>query len=172
MTDPIWPAAETIATARLTLEPLRVEHAAQMAPAFDDERLHEFTGGQPATLEQLRERYAKQVVGRSADGTQGWCNWVVRHRGTGAVVGTVQATLQAKHGRTSAEIAWVVAVPHQGRGYASEAAAGMAAWLTKHGAQVLVAHAHPEHHASIGVARSLGLSPSDVIVDGEIRWTT
>lgn len=172
MTSTNWPAAEAIETARLILEPLRVDHAAQMAPALDDERLHEFIGGQPATLEQLQERYGRQVVGRSADGTQGWCNWVVRHRGTGAVVGTVQATLHTERGRTAAEIAWVVAVPHQGQGYASEAAAGMAGWLARHGAEVLVAHVHPEHHASIGVARALGLSPTDVIVDGEIRWTT
>jgi RimJ/RimL family protein N-acetyltransferase len=167
-----WPAAETIVTARLILDPLRVEHAEEMAQALDDERLHEFTGGHPASLEELRERYARQVVGRSADGAQGWLNWVTRHRETGAVVGTVQTTLQTEDGRISAEFAWVVAVPHQGHGYAREAAAGMLGWLVTHGADVFVAHVRPDHHASIGVARSLGLSPTDVIIDGETRWTT
>lgn len=172
MTGPVWPAAATIETVRLVLEPLRVGHAEEMAPALDDERLHEFIGGRPEALDQLRERYVRQVAGRSADGTQGWLNWVARHRETGSVVGTVQATLTAERGRTCAEIAWVVAVPHQGRGYASEAAAGMVGWLLGHGAEVVVAHVHPAHHASVGVARSLGLAPTDVMVDGETRWTT
>jgi hypothetical protein len=29
-----------------------------------------------------------------------------------------------------------------------------------------------EHHASIGVARHVGLSPTDVMVEGETLWTT
>jgi RimJ/RimL family protein N-acetyltransferase len=33
------------------------------------------------------------------------------------------------------------------------------------------AHVHPDHGASSAVARALGFSPSDVVVDGEIRWT-
>jgi hypothetical protein len=43
-----------------------------------------------ATVDQLRERYARQIAGRSPDGAQGWLNWIARHRETGAAVGTVQ----------------------------------------------------------------------------------
>ncbi|MGZ4602692.1 MAG: GNAT family N-acetyltransferase [Kineosporiaceae bacterium] len=39
---------------RLDLEPLRVEHAEEMAPLLDDPELHRFIGGEPARLEQLR----------------------------------------------------------------------------------------------------------------------
>jgi RimJ/RimL family protein N-acetyltransferase len=172
MTFADWPAAEVVRTARLVLEPLRVDHAEEMAPVLDDESLHEYVGGRPATLEQLQQRYARQVVGRSADGAQGWFNWIARHRETGALVGTVQATMRTEDGRPLAEIAWVIAAPHQGLGYASEAATGMALWLREHGADVLVAHVNPEHHASIGVARHVGLSPTDVMVEGETLWTT
>jgi hypothetical protein len=52
--------------ARLVLEPLRLEHADEMAPLLDDSRLHTLTGGRPATLDELRETYAQQVAGRSA----------------------------------------------------------------------------------------------------------
>jgi RimJ/RimL family protein N-acetyltransferase len=172
MTSADWPAAETIATERLILEPLRVDHAEEMAEALDDESLHEYIGGRPATLEQLQERYARQVLGRSADGAEGWLNWIVRHRDTGSAVGTVQATLRAELGRTVAELAWIIAAPQQGNGYAGEAAEGMARWLRGHSADVLVAHIHPKHRSSIAVARRLGLTPTDVIVDGETRWTT
>jgi RimJ/RimL family protein N-acetyltransferase len=111
------------------------------------------------------------AAGRSPDGQQGWLNWVIRHRETGAIVGTVQATLCEASGQTSAEIAWIVASAHQRQGYAKEAAGGMAAWLREHGVHVFVAHVHPEHAASIGVARHLGLTATaETRIDGEIRW--
>jgi hypothetical protein len=48
-------------------EPLRVEHAEEMARALGDPRLHIYVGGQPATPEQLRERYRRQVVDHDSD---------------------------------------------------------------------------------------------------------
>ena len=63
-----------------------------------------------------------------------------------------------------------VAMSYQGRGYATESAAAMSDWLLGNGVDVLVAHVHPEHRASIGVARRLGMAPTSVIVDGETRW--
>lgn len=167
-----WPAAEAIDTSRLHLEPLRVAHAEEMAVLLDDQGLHTYLGGRPATAAQLRDRYARQVVGRSPDGTQAWLNWVVRERATGAAVGTVQATVHLLDGRDAAEVAWVIATPYQRRGYAGEAAVGMADWLRRNGADVLVAHVHPDHEASARVARRLGLRPSDTVTDGEIAWTT
>lgn len=173
--DRSWPAPAVIETARLTLEPLRVEHAEELAPLLDDERLHEFIGDHPAPLEELRERYRRQVRGHSADGTEGWFNWIARLRPTsgaavGPAVGTVQATLYDVDGAAAAEVAWVIATPYQRHGHATEAAAGMVGWLREHGTQVVVAHVHPEHAASIGVARRLGLAATDVVVDGETRW--
>jgi RimJ/RimL family protein N-acetyltransferase len=160
-------AAGRLHTPRLELEPLRIEHAAEAARAFDDERLHRFTGGTPATEAELRERYGRQVVGHSPDGSETWLNWMLRRRDTGELVGTVQATV--RDGR--ADLAWVVAGPHQGQGYAREAAQAMATWLREDGVHRLTAHIHPDHAASAGVARALGLSPTGTVVDGEIRWT-
>jgi RimJ/RimL family protein N-acetyltransferase len=159
--------AEPLRTPRLDLEPLRVDHAAEAATAFADERLHAFTGGRPATEEELRRRYAVQVAGRSPDGTQAWLNWMLRERATGALVGTVQATVAGD----GAELAWVIAVPHQGRGFAREAARATADWLRGRGIARFTAHVHPDHAASAGVARALGLAPTGTVVDGEVRWT-
>ena len=75
-----------------------------MAALLDDAGLHEFIGGQPETLEQLRSRYARLVVGTSVDGEQGWLNWMVRDRRTGAAVGAVQATVRRTGGALSAEL--------------------------------------------------------------------
>jgi RimJ/RimL family protein N-acetyltransferase len=167
-----WPAAEVIETDRLVLEPLRVEHAVEMAPVLDDIALHRYIGGRPASVRELSERYRRLAVGRSPDGTEGWLNWVIRCRASGEPAGTVQATVSRDGLRRQAELAWVVATPCQRLGYAAEAAAGMAGWLRARGIPLLVAYVHPEHRASARVAERLGLIPTDVVVEGETRWTT
>lgn len=165
-----WPTAEPIETPRLTLEPLRVDHATEMADVLADPRLYEYIGGTPPSPAQLRTRYALQVAGHSPDRRHGWLNWIVRERDTGAAVGNVQATLGVVGGGLEAEVAWVIGAAHQGRGYATEAAGAMVRWLRSRGANVITAHIHPRHEASIGVARHLGLAATDVIEAGETRW--
>jgi RimJ/RimL family protein N-acetyltransferase len=92
---------------------------------------------------------------------------MLRRRDTGALVGTVQATVSDG----TAELAWIVAVPHQGRGYAREAALAVRDALRATGVVRFVAHVHPDHAASAAVARGLGLSSTGTVVDGEIEWT-
>ena len=158
-------------TERLDLEPLTVEHAAELAPVLDDAALHEFTGGAPLSAAALADRYARLAARRSPAGDQLWGNWVMRVRGTGAAVGTVQATLPAGGPPAGpAEVAWVVAHAAQGQGYASEAACSLVGLLHDAGWAVM-AHIHPGHHASQRVARAAGLVPTgEARDDGEIRW--
>ncbi len=96
-----------------------------------------------------------------------WHNWLLRGRDTGELVGTVQATVIDG----AADLAWVVAIPHQGRGYAREATGAVQEWLRGAGISRFSACIHPDHLTSAGVARSLGLVPTGTVVDGEIRWT-
>jgi RimJ/RimL family protein N-acetyltransferase len=166
-----WPVAGEILTARLRLEPLQVSHAEQAFAVLDDVRLHAFTGGSPHSLEELRARYRVQALGQSPDGTQGWLNWMLRRVRDGRLVGSVQATLyRPADGRLEAELAWVVGTGHQGGGYGREGALAMAHWLRAHGVDALVAQIHPGHHASMGIARAVGLAPTDLVSDGEVRW--
>jgi len=171
MTAPTgWPVDQALRTARLMLEPLRVEHADELAPVLDEPALHTYIGGQPATAAELRERYARQVVGRSSDGSQLWFNWVLREEDTGQALGYLQASVLTEHNAPVAEVAWVLGVPSQGRGFASEAALEVVRWLLERGSTVIIAHIHPEHRASIGVAKAIGMSPTATVVDGEVRW--
>jgi len=165
-----WPAATALETPRLGLEPGVVSHAEEMAPLRDDPDLHAFIGGQPATLEQLRERYRRQAAGRSDDGKQRWCNWIVRRRHDACAVGFVQATIAGDGDDLVAEVAWVIAAGYQHNGYAREAAQAMIGWLYDCGASSIVAHIHPQHRPSIAVARALGFVVTTTIVDGEVRW--
>ncbi|MDR6978629.1 RimJ/RimL family protein N-acetyltransferase [Streptomyces sp. 3330] len=161
--------AEPFATARLDVLPLRVAHAAEMAVVLGDPALHTFIGGAPATPEALRARYERLVAG-SPDPSVSWCNWVLRVRDAGRPVGTVQATVTGQEHAEIAEIAWVVGTPWQGRGFAREAAAGLVGRLREQGVRTIVAHIHPDHHASAAVARSAGLSATAERQDGEVRW--
>jgi RimJ/RimL family protein N-acetyltransferase len=159
----------TITTDRLSLEPLRAEDAAEMAVVLDDERLHEFTGGRPASADELRAHYERLVAGPARAG-EVWLNWIVRRRADAQPVGTVQATLTERDGRRRASVAWVIGTEWQRQGFASEAARALVEWLRDEGAHEIVAHIHPDHRASAGVAAHAGLEPTDEQIDGEQVW--
>jgi RimJ/RimL family protein N-acetyltransferase len=152
---------------RLDLDPLRPVDAAEMVGVLRDPALYAFTGGEPPTADALRDRYQRLVAG-SGDDDVAWHNWIVRRRADGSAVGAVQATAHAAAG--SAEIAWVIGVPWQGRGYAGEAALALVGWLRGTGVGTIEAHVHPDHAASAAVARRAGLVPTSELADGEVVW--
>jgi RimJ/RimL family protein N-acetyltransferase len=159
-------------TDRLSLEPLTVAHATELAPLLDDRSLHEFTGGEPLSAIALTARYARLATRRSPGGDQLWGNWVLRVLATGEAAGTVQATLPAGGPAAGpAEVAWVVVRTAQGRGYAKEAARSIVTVLQAAGWTV-VAYIHPDHLASQRVAQAAGLSITAGIRDGEMRWAS
>lgn len=110
-----WPSPRPLASRRLLLEPLRVDHAGEMAAVLDDPALHTFIGGQPESATALQARYERQEAGRSPDGTQGWLNWVMRRR-DGLPVGTMQATVTQESDGLAAEVAWMVGTAFHRRG--------------------------------------------------------
>jgi RimJ/RimL family protein N-acetyltransferase len=159
----------TIITERLSLVALQVEDAEEMAGVLGDRRLHEFIGGQPATIDGLRDRYARFAAG-SPDPDEVWLNWIVRRRSDAQPIGTVQATLTTSGGQSTANVAWVIGVDWQKRGFGSEAARALIDWLWQQGADNVVAHIHPDHQASAAVATRAGLQPTDEHADGEQVW--
>lgn len=163
------PEPEAITTARLILEPLRVEHADELAGVLDDPALHEFIGGSPLPLPELQARYARLVAG-APDPAVGWLNWAIRLQAEERPVGTAQATIRGDADPPTAEVAWVVASACQGQGIATEAAIAVVRWLELQGVGTVLAHIHPEHRASARVAEAAGLEPTDVVHDGETRW--
>jgi RimJ/RimL family protein N-acetyltransferase len=150
-----WPRAAALSSERLSLEPLMVDHAGEMAAVIS------------STEAELRVRYARQVVGQSPDGSAGWLNWVVRAEGV--AVGTVQATL-TRAPELVAELAWVVAPGRRGAGVASEAAGAVLSWLRGEGVARFIAHIAPANLASAGVARRLAMRPTPTLTGGEVRW--
>lgn len=80
--------------------------------------------------------------------------------------------LQASYsdgGGHAAEIAWVVGLPWQGKGIATEAARAVVAWLIGQGVRTITAWVRPDHHASAAVARRAGLTATNEYRDTELH---
>ena len=161
--------AEPVTARRLTLVPLRVGHASEMAVVLAAPDLYTFTGGSPPTCQELHARYERWVAG-SPDPAVSWCNWVIQLRSPACLAGTVQATVSAGDGQPVAEVAWVVGRPWQGRGIATEAVRALVGWLQRQSVHTVIAHIHPLHEASAAVAAAAGLTPTGHWKDGEISW--
>jgi RimJ/RimL family protein N-acetyltransferase len=159
----------TLQSDRLRLTPLVPDDAVEMAEVLADDPLYDFTGGGPLDADQLRSRYERLVAG-SGSPEETWMNWVVRRRSDDRPVGTVQATIVEGDGRRTAWVAWVIGVPWQGSGYATEAARLIVAWLVERDVKEIAAAVHPGHRASERVAAKAGLAPTDEVVDGERVW--
>jgi RimJ/RimL family protein N-acetyltransferase len=152
---------------RLVLEPLTLAAADEMVAVLASPTLYEHTGGTPPDLPTLRRRYAVQATGWSPDRSQRWLNWVARERDSGAAVGYVQATVTGDR----ADVAWVVGADFQGRGYATEAARAMVAWLASQpDVRRITAHIGAENAASQAVARHVGFLAKPSREDGEPTW--
>lgn len=137
-----------------------------MAGVLADAALYAFTGGEPPGYEELVARYESQVAGSGRD-DEVWLNWVARLKVGGAAVGFVQATVDGE----SADLAWVIGVEWQGRGFATEAAMAMKDWLGRTGVELFSAHVHPDHPASQRVAAAIGLVATGRLdEDGEEVW--
>ena len=176
-------------TARLVLEPLRVEHAVEMVAVLSSPALYAVIGGEPPSLAELTARYARQTAGpgvpqstepnESTEALERWCNWVLREGEE--LVGYVQATVTLAGqpaaglaGRSAAAaLAWLVRPQDQGRGLAVEAAVAMAVHLRETGVGPLTAWIADHHPASQAVARRLGLLPTEQVDgDGERCWVS
>jgi RimJ/RimL family protein N-acetyltransferase len=162
---------ESILTDRLDLRPVAVEDADELAAIFADSRLYVFTGGDPSTLEALRSTFARLADARTASDTA-QLNWVIRHRSDDQAIGMLQAIFT--DGGHAADIAWVVGLPWQGQGIATEAARAVVAWLDAQGVRSITAWIRPDHHASAAVALRAGLTSTGEYRDTELhreqRW--
>lgn len=153
-----------LVTERLVLTPLVVADAAEMLAVLCDRQLYAFTGGEPPTFDQLEQRYRVQSAGSPNEG-ETWHNWIIRL--DGAAIGFVQATVIGDE----ADLAWVVGLPWQNHGYATEASTAMRDWLKGRGVEGFSAHVHPKHGVSERVATHLGLRPTGQLDgEGEMIW--
>lgn len=114
----------------------------------------------PADVERLRDRYRRQVVGRSRDGWELWFNWIIRRRDEEAFLGYTQATVVGG----SAMVAYHVFPQHWRRGLGSNAlAATLHAVFGLEDVMVAQALVDTRNHASRRLLASLGFTAVRVI---------
>jgi RimJ/RimL family protein N-acetyltransferase len=144
-------------TPRLVLEPLTAAHAAALLAALGDERLYRFIPDDPpSALEELEARYRWLANRRSPDGSEAWLNWAMRLRGTEAYVGTLQASVYPDR---TADVAYMVFVPHQRQGYAKEGLARVLAHLfDDYDVDTVAAEIDTRNAASIALVEGLGFA--------------
>lgn len=149
----------SVQTDRLILEPLGPAHAEKLFTLLSDPRLYAFLDDDPPASKSILEaRYRRWGAGRSPDGAEVWLNWAARLRDTDEYVGWFQATIASEH----AQIAYLVFVPHQRKGFALEASREIIRHLTiDRNVRRIRATADPKNHASVALAKALGLTVTD-----------
>ncbi len=154
-------------TSRLFLEPLAPFHAAKLYPFLGAAQLYAFIPDEPpVSVERLQARYATLSARRSPDGRDLWLNWALRRRNTDVYVGTMQATVRADR---TAMLAYMIFVPSQGQGYASEGAARVLTHLfDDYHVGVVAAEIDTRNAASIRLVETLGFVRVATVVGADV----
>jgi [ribosomal protein S5]-alanine N-acetyltransferase len=145
----------TLNTPRLRLEPLTIAHADQLFAGLSDPALYTFVpGNPPASLEALRERYARIMRGPQDNPGELWLNWAARDATTGEYIGYIEtSTLPDDH----AYLAYFIFPGAQRKGYAREACEAVIRHLVReHRIESVVAEMDTRNDASRSLVESLG----------------
>jgi RimJ/RimL family protein N-acetyltransferase len=153
-----------IETEHLRLRGHTIEDFARTRLLWGDAAVVTFLGGKPHTLEECWTRFLR-YAGH-------WCvlgfgYWVVEEKETRDFVGEVgfgdfKRDMEPSLGPIP-ELGWVLTPSAQGRGFATEAAQAALRWGQRHfDANEIACIIHPDHHASINVARKCGFEPRDL----------
>lgn len=143
------------------LEPQVAAHADEMFAVLADPAIYTFENEPPRSVEWLRQRYTLLESRGSPDGREGWLNWVLRDI-DGRAAGYLQATTY-EGGR--ADVAYVLASAHWGRGLAVQAVQAMIDELSSHhGITALSAIAKRANSRSLALLQRLGFAPASEAV--------
>src|SRR5262245_39496781 len=125
---PSLPEQLALKTSRLDVIPITRHHAAEMFDILSSPELYVLTGGHsPKDVGELAAQYASWEKHVSPDGTELWLNWVLRLRSEDQLIGHAQAGVSSEH----ADVAWVVGVEWQKRGFATEAVTAVLEFLRR-----------------------------------------
>ena len=147
-------------TERLRLRGHTLADFARTSALWSDESVMVYMGGKPLTREECWTRFLR-YAGHWA--VLGFGYWVVEEKLTGDFVGEVglgdfKRDLQPSLNGVP-ELGWVLTPAQHGKGYATEAAKAVLRWGREHfGANAFSCIIHPEHRASINVARKCGFT--------------
>jgi RimJ/RimL family protein N-acetyltransferase len=135
-------------------------HAALLFPLVSDQAMYRFIPQQPPSeLAALVARYRRLERRSPPEGDEVWLNWALRLKIDGTYVGLLQTTLRPRE--AGAYIAYEVGVPHQRKGYATEACRRLLALLFEHQFDRVIAEVDSRNAASLALLRRLNFSEDD-----------
>jgi RimJ/RimL family protein N-acetyltransferase len=146
----------TLETERLRLRSLRTSDVKDYAAMYADREVLRYLAGGPEPWDRDRSwRHMAFLMGHWQLGGVGM--WAVEHKGSGAFVGTIG--FAGPEGWPGFELAWTLARPWWGHGYATEGARSALAYaFTVLEKDRVISLIHPENRASIRVAERIGES--------------
>lgn len=162
----------TVETDRLVLSRIAQADTEDLIGLLLNGELYTYIDRDVDTVDDARQRIERWVRG-SLDPSMLWVNYVARARTDRRLVGLAQATVFLDEDGAVGEctLAYLVSPAEQRQGFGAEMMTGF--WSELRGSlepAVVSAHIYPGHAASEGVARTLGLSRTDELVDGESVW--
>ena len=159
-------AATRIVTERLILRPIRIQDAEAFLPMYRDPEVMRYLGGSyPGTLADMQARLALRIAEHESNG---FGLLATELRESGELIGRCGQIRQIVEGTPEIEVGYLIARPHWGRGYATEAARALLddGFARLHVPR-LISLIHPENVASQRVAAHNGLRyEGDVNVEG------
>ncbi len=152
----------------LTLEPLRADHLPVLFAGLSDPALYRCLADRPpASPDELSDRVGGS--GRSPDGADLWCSWMVRQNHDDAYAGTVQATVeQAGQESSTGLIGIMIFPPFWRRGIATEAVSCLLDCLfERYRCAVAAALVDTRNAASLALFARLGFGTVRLILDAD-----
>jgi len=146
-----------LTTPRLTLEPLRIDHADLLFPGLSDPALYTFIPRDPpASADALRDRYTRILRGPQDSPDERWLNWAARVTATGEYIGYIEtSTLPGDY----AYMAYFIFARAQRKGYAREACEHVIHHLAhEHRIRSVVAEMDTRNEASWRLVESMGFA--------------
>lgn len=119
----------------------------------------------PPNLQWLRERWTRVESRMSTDGTEAWPVWAVTTRTDGALVGQVDAVVDAD--RVCTNLGYYLFPNFWGRGFATEAVQAATNHLLRQGIHRLVATVTVGNQASAQVLKKASFSFNRIIPDND-----
>jgi RimJ/RimL family protein N-acetyltransferase len=150
------PDFEPLVTERLLLRRSLPDDAEAIADYRSDPEVYRYQGWERTDAEGIRAEL-EEMAGRAPGEPGGWVQLSVRERESGRLVGDVG--LSPADGEPGViKVGYTIAPAFQGRGYATEAVAALAAYaFDRLDAEVLRAYASAENLPSIRVAEKVGM---------------
>ena len=160
--SPDWP----IETERLTLRPFEAADFDALYAMQSDPEVARYLYLEPRTLEETQVQLGRKIAGAAWNAEDDWLSCAAVDRASGQVVADIALHwVSAEH--KTAELGFISAPDHQGKGYATEASRPIVDWVFAQGFHRVIGRTEVRNIASARVLQKLGMRLEAHLVENE-----